>query len=291
MKSNEENMPELPEVETVKLELTNKVITKKISQAIVKHSKIIQRLSQINFTEYLKNKTIKEVFRRGKYIIFVLHPMGELVIHLGMTGVLIYPYDNNYLKLNKNSLNPKHNHLLIFFTDDTQLVFNDVRKFGKVYLVKNRMEIDSIARLGIEPLSSQFSSEIFFQIIKKNPKKKIKSLLMNQKLIAGVGNIYANEALYRAHIHPLRLASSLNYQEIDLLHQKIQFVLRKAIQLKGSTISDGAFRDTNGEKGEFKQEIQIYARRREACFKCHHPIEMVRIDGRSSFYCPKCQKL
>ena len=284
-------MPELPEVETVRLELNNKIVGRKINKVIVNHLKIIQKFSQAEFARELKGKTIKKVLRRGKYIIIDLFPKSQLIVHLGMTGILIYPYRNNSFEINKNLIKPKHNHIIFSFNDSTRLVFNDVRKFGKVYLVNSIMEIDSIAKLGVEPLSDKFTKELFFKLLKMHQKKRIKSLIMNQKLIVGLGNIYANEALYRTHVHPMRLASSLNYYETFILHKQIQLVLRKAIQLKGSTISDGAFRDTDGKKGEFEQEIQIYGRRGKACVKCQHTIEMVRIEGRSSFYCPICQKL
>ncbi|GAH30259.1 unnamed protein product, partial [marine sediment metagenome] len=235
-----------------------------------------------------KGKKIKEVDRCGKYIIIHLDSKDKLIVHLGMTGLLIYPYDN---KITEKEINPKHNHLIFTFTDDTQLVFNDVRRFGKIFLVSNIDEVESITRLGVEPLEDYFTEEVFIQVLNKKKNSKIKSFLMKQEFIAGLGNIYANEVLYRANIHPLRLISSLNKKEVRNLYQQIKLVLSEAVKFRGSTVADEAYRDTNGEKGKFVKKLQVYARKGEPCIKCGHSIEVVRIEGRSSFICPQCQKL
>jgi len=284
-------MPELPEVETIKRELEIKIIGKKIDNVIVNKPKIVKKPSQMEFINELKSKKIKKITRRGKYIIFSLFPKKILVIHLGMSGFLIYPYKADCTYIKNGTIKSKHNHIEFIFDDTTQMVFNDVRQFGKTYLVCDVTEIESIARLGVEPLSGKFTEDIFFKLLKKNQQKKIKSLIMKQELIAGLGNIYANESLFRSEIHPSRPASSLNMSEIINLHRQIKYVLNRAIELRGSTIADGAYRDTDGKKGEFKKEIQVYARKGKTCLKCNHPIEMIRIEGRSTFYCPKCQKL
>ena len=284
-------MPELPEVETVRYELAEKIIGLKIRKITVNQIKMLKNISPAKFTSRLEGKTIKDVLRKGKYIIVDLVPKLQLVIHLGMTGILIHPHIENTIKNVRYSIKSKHNHLIFVFTDNSRMVFNDVRRFGKVFLVRHLTEIDSIKNLGLEPLDGEFTPESLFNIIEMNPKKRIKSLMMNQQLIAGLGNIYANEVLYRAGIHPMRLASSLAENDAVILCKQIKHVLDRAIQLKGSTISDGAFRDTDGKQGKFRQEIMVYARKGEKCLKCHNQIEMVKIDGRSSFYCPGCQKL
>jgi len=253
-------IPELPEVETIKRGLQGKI----------------------------KNKQIKDVVINVKYIIIYLDSKDKLIVHLGMTGLLIYPYDN---KITEKEIKPKHNHLIFTFTDDTQLVFNDVRRFGKIFLVSNIDEIESISKLGIEPLEDYFTEEVFIQVLNKKKKGKIKPFLMNQKFVAGLGNIYANEVLYRSNIHPLRLISSLNKNEVRNLYQQIKLVLSEAVELRGSTVADEAYRDTDGDKGKFAKKIQVYARKGEPCVKCGHPIEVERIEGRSSFICPQCQKL
>ena len=281
-------MPELPEVETIRIGLQEKIKDKQIKDIIVNISKIIKKPSLEEFITKIKDKKIKEIDRRGKYIIIYLNSEDKLVIHLGMTGLLIYPYDN---KITGKEINSKHNHLIFTFTDDTQLVFNDVRRFGKIFLVSNIDEVESIAKLGVEPIEDYFTEEIFIQVLNKKKNSKIKSFLMKQEFITGLGNIYANEVLYRSNIHPLRLISSLHKQEVRNLYQQIKLVLVEAVKLRGSTVADEAYRDTDGEKGKFAKKLQVYARKGEPCLKCGHSIEVVRIEGRSSFICPQCQKL
>jgi len=281
-------MPELPEVETIRRGLQRKIKNKQIKDIIVNVDKIVKKPYLGEFITKIKGKKIKEVDRRGKYIIIYLDSKDKLIVHLGMTGLLIYPYDN---KITEKEINPKHNHLIFTFTDDTQLVFNDVRRFGKIFLVSNIEEVESITKLGVEPLEDYFTEEVFIQVLNKKKKGKIKPFLMNQKFITGLGNIYANEVLYRSNIHPLRLISSLNKKEVRNLYQQIKLVLSEAVELQGSTVADDAYRDTDGDKGKFAKKLQVYARKGEPCIKCGHSIEVVRIEGRSSFICPQCQKL
>jgi len=281
-------MPELPEVETIRRDLQEKIKDKQIKDVIVNISKIIKKPSLEEFIAKVNDKKIKEIDRRGKYIIIHLDSRNKLIVHLGMTGLLIYPYDN---KIAEKEINPKHNHLVFTFTDNTQLVFNDVRRFGKVYLISNINEIETLSKLGVEPLEDYFTEEVFIQILNKKKNSKIKSFLMKQEFIVGLGNIYANEVLYRSNIHPLRPVSSLNKKEIENLYQQIKMVLGEAVKLRGSTVADEAYRDTDGEKGKFAKKLQVYARKGEPCIKCGHSIEVLRIEGRSSFICPQCQKL
>lgn len=281
-------MPELPEVETIRRGLQRKVKNKQIKDIVINVDKIVKKPYLGEFITKIKGKKIKEIDRRGKYIIIHLDSEDKLIVHLGMTGLLIYPYDN---KITEKEINPKHNHLVFTFTDDTQLVFNDVRRFGKIFLVSNIDEVESISKLGVEPLEDYFTEEIFIQILNKKKNGKIKSFLMKQELIVGLGNIYANEVLYKSNIHPLRLISSLNKKEVRNLYQQIKLVLSEAVKFRGSTVADEAYRDTNGEKGKFVKKLQVYARRGKPCIKCGHSIEVVRIEGRSSFICPQCQKL
>jgi len=281
-------IPELPEVETIKRGLQGKIKNKQIKDVVINVDKIVNKLSLGEFITKIKGTKIKEVDRRGKYIIIYLDSKDKLIVHLGMTGLLIYPYDN---KITEKEIKPKHNHLIFTFTDDTQLVFNDVRRFGKIFLVSNIDEVESITKLGVEPLEDYFTEEVFIQVLNKKKKGKIKPFLMNQKFITGLGNIYANEVLYRSNIHPLRLIFSLNKKEVRNLYQQIKLVLSEAVELRGSTVADEAYRDTDGDKGKFAKKLQVYARKGEPCIKCGHPIEVIRIEGRSSFICPQCQKL
>ena len=281
-------MPELPEVETIRRGLQRKIKNKQIKDIVINVDKIVKKPYLEEFIAKIKDKKIKEIDRRGKYIIIHLNSEDKLIVHLGMTGLLIYPYDN---KIAEKEINPKHNHLVFTFTDNTQLVFNDVRRFGKVYLISNINEIETLSKLGVEPLEDYFTEEVFTQILNKKKNGKIKSFLMKQEFIAGLGNIYANEVLYRSNIHPLRPVSSLNKKEIKNLYQQIKLVLGEAVKLRGSTVADEAYRDTDGKKGKFAKKLQVYARKGEPCIKCGHSIEVVRIEGRSSFICPQCQKI
>ncbi len=281
-------MPELPEVETIRRGLQEKIKNKQIKNVVINVDKIVKKPSLGEFITKIKGKKIKEVDRRGKYIIIYLDSKDKLIVHLGMTGLLIYPYNN---KITEKEINPKHNHLIFTFTDDTQLVFNDVRRFGKIFLVSNIDEVESITKLGVEPLEDYFTEEVFIQVLNKKKKGKIKPFLMNQKFITGLGNIYANEVLYRSNIHPLRLIFSLNKKEVRNLYQQIKLVLSEAVELRGSTVADEAYRDTDGDKGKFAKKLQVYARKGEPCIKCGTTIEVIKIEGRSSFFCSRCQKL
>jgi formamidopyrimidine-DNA glycosylase len=280
-------MPELPEVETIRRELHRKVKDKEIKFVTVNNPKIVKKPSISEFCTQIEGKVFKNINRRGKYLIIELDSGKKLVIHLGMTGLLIYPFNENSKKI----INVTHNHLVFTFIDGTELIFNDVRKFGKIYLVSNLSEIEGMAKLGLDPLDDCFKEEIFIQILNKKKKGKIKPFLMNQKFITGLGNIYANEVLYRSNIHPLRLISSLNKKEVRNLYQQIKLVLSEAVKFRGSTVADEAYLNTDGEKGKFAEKLQVYARKGESCLKCGHSIEVLRIEGRSSFVCPRCQKL
>jgi len=280
-------MPELPEVETIRRDLNRKVKDKEIKFVTVNTPKIVKEPPISEFCTQIEGKVFKNINRRGKYLVIELDSGKKLVIHLGMTGLLIYPFNEDSKKI----INVKHNHLVFTFIDGTKLIFNDVRKFGKIYLVSNLNKIEGMAKLGLDPLDDCFKEEIFVQILNKKKKSKIKSFLMSQEFIAGLGNIYVNEVLYRANIHPLRKISSLHKEEIGNLYQQIKLVLNKAIKSGGSTVADEAYLNTDGEKGKFAEKLQVYARKGEPCIKCGHSIDVVRIEGRSSFICPQCQKL
>lgn len=280
-------MPELPEVETIRRDLHRKVKDKEIKFVTVNTPKIVKEPPISEFCAQIEGKVFKNINRRGKYLVIELDSGKKLVIHLGMTGLLIYPFNEDSKKI----INIKHNHLVFTFIDGTKLIFNDVRKFGKIYLVSNLNKIEGMAKLGLDPLDDCFKEEIFVQLLNKKKKSKIKSFLMNQEFIAGLGNIYVNEVLYRANIHPLRKISSLHKEEIGNLYQQIKLVLNKAIKSGGSTVADEAYLNTDGEKGKFAEKLQVYARKGEPCVKCGHSIDVVRIEGRSSFICPQCQKL
>lgn len=279
-------MPELPEVETIRRDLHRKVKDKEIKFVTVNTPKIVKEPPISEFCTQIEGKVFKNINRRGKYLVIELDSGKKLVIHLGMTGLLIYPFNEDSKKI----INVKHNHLVFTFIDGTKLIFNDVRKFGKIYLVSNLNKIEGMAKLGLDPLDDCFKEEIFVQILNKKKKSKIKSFLMNQEFITGLGNIYVNEVLYRANIHPLRKISSLHKEEIGNLYQQIKLVLNEAIKSGGSTVADEAYLNTDGEKGKFAEKLQVYARKGKPCIRCGNIIEVLKIEGRSTFICPQCQK-
>lgn len=279
-------MPELPEVETIRRDLYRKVKDKEIKFVTVNTPKIVKEPPISEFCTQIEGKVFKNINRRGKYLVIELDSGKKLVIHLGMTGLLIYPFNEDSKKI----INVKHNHLVFTFIDGTKLIFNDVRKFGKIYLVSNLNKIEGMAKLGLDPLDDCFKEEIFVQILNKKKKSKIKSFLMNQEFITGLGNIYVNEVLYRANIHPLRKISSLHKEEIGNLYQQIKLVLNEAIKSGGSTVADEAYLNTDGEKGKFAEKLQVYARKGKPCIRCGNIIEVLKIEGRSTFICPQCQK-
>lgn len=275
-------MPELPEVETVRRTLLNLIRNKQITEVKVLYSKIIKQPGEIEqFCDALKGQRVLDIERRGKFLIFILDHY-SLVSHLRMEGRYglyqeIDPYD-------------KHTHVLFTFADGSQLRYRDVRKFGTMHLFTRGEEITSppLSLLGPEPFSADFD-EKYLQMVLKKSNRKIKSVLLDQKLVVGLGNIYVDEALFRAGIHPERLASSLKPKEIRLLHQEITNTLGEAIDKGGSTVR--SYINSQGESGAFQFELFVYGRKDEECRKCGSTVNKKVVGGRGTHYCPSCQKL
>jgi len=281
-------MPELPEVETIKRGLKAKIINKKISKVQVKTPTLIKIPQPDEFINQLKGALVINVESRGKYIIICLNTMYRLVIHLGMSGRLIYQSDTlSFFK--KLRINEKHNHIFFFFRDGSKIVYNDVRKFGKMWLLKKNEKLPRIESLGFEPLDPSFTFNKLFQLFNEKGKVNIKSFLINQKNIAGIGNIYANEILFQAGIHPLRKANSLTKKETKRLYLNIKNILSKAIAYGGTTMIDESYLDLNGKKGEYGKEIMVYGKKAGKCPVCGKPLEVIRIENRSTFICSNCQ--
>ncbi len=269
-------MPELPEVQTIVDELNQKIINKKI-----KEIKILSPKSFVGDKKDLVGKTIKKIRRRAKILVFELD-QGFVAVHLKMTGQLIYVSK----QLTDNS-KQKFIRAIIHFSDGSQLIFNDLRKFGWIKVVDenqlNKIETDH----GVEPFSEDFSKEKFWQIISSR-RIPIKIAIMDQSKLVGVGNIYSNEALFCARIMPNRLANKVTRKESDQLHECILLVLKQAIKDKG-TSSENYVR-TDGSLGKHDQNLMIYGKKGQKCPKCSGKIERLKIGGRGSFYCSKCQK-
>ncbi len=283
-------MPELPEVETIRRGLEKEVIGKRIVKIQIKNYLLIKNISVHEFSSRLKGSSIKNIKRRGKFFIFVLAPRDNLIIHLGMSGIILYRDDPEKTKaLPFSKIKENHNHIIFFFEDNSRMIYNDVRRFGKIWLLKNGKTLPCIESLGFEPLGYKFTFESFYGLLQKN-KKNIKSFLMNQKNIAGIGNIYANEILFLSGIHPLRKSNSLTFNEAKKIYLNTRNILRQAIELGGTTMNDESYLDSGGKKGSFGETIMVYGKKGRNCPLCEKPLEIIKIDNRSTFLCPGCQK-
>lgn len=267
-------MPELPEVETIKKDLEKQLIGQKIINVQVNDPMVVRGLSQDEFVKRLSGKSISDIQRRGKAIIFNLEPEDFLIIQLVMTGQLIY---------GKRLENAK---VTFELSSGGFLNYNDQRRFGRLNVVKNLNELKFLQTLGLEPLNKQFSLNWFQGDLKKH-KTSIKSLLMNQNVIAGIGNIYASEILFRSKINPQRRACRLSGQQVKILHQAVIDVLKEAIRLRGSSVRN--YRDARGRRGRFLNYIQVYGRENKKCVICERPIIRIIQSGRSTFFCRRCQ--
>lgn len=273
-------MPELPEVETVRKGLSQLVIGKKISKVEVFWPKIIERLSPSEFNQRVSGQTIHEIKRRGKFLIFCLD-QDVIISHLRMEGK--YHYFPEITRPNK------HVHVVFTFSDGSQLHYQDVRKFGRMcaYHKNHVEEYPGIAKLGPEPFKETFDLKIFQQQLKKSS-KAIKPLLLDQKLVTGLGNIYVDESLWQAKIHPETPANELKPKEIQELHHAIIEVLAKAIQAGGTTIR--SYVNALGDAGNFQVELNAYGQEGMPCPRCGTPIQKIKVVQRGTHFCPKCQK-
>ncbi|WP_053364311.1 DNA-formamidopyrimidine glycosylase [Bacillus sp. FJAT-27251] len=274
-------MPELPEVETVRRTLEALVIGKEIKAVSVFWPRMVKKPEVTEqFTDALCGQQIREIGRRGKFLIFYTDGFA-LVSHLRMEGKYgVYPSDLPV---------EKHTHAIFHFTDGSELRYKDVRKFGTFHLYKKGTEFEEppLAGLGPEPFSEQFTLESLTEKLGKT-NRKIKPALLDQKVLVGLGNIYVDEALFRSGIHPERIASSLSDTEIALLHREIVNTLTEAVEKGGSTIR--SYINSQGQIGMFQLELYVYGRKNEPCKKCGSIVEKTVVGGRGTHFCPACQK-
>jgi formamidopyrimidine-DNA glycosylase len=271
-------VPELPEVETTVNDLRPQVVGKKIREVKVLAPGTIAEPSPDQFRRGLAGRKITGLSRRGKHLIFELDNGEFLIVHMRMTGSLLL----------KPAAEPpeKAIRIVIYFAGQTALHFRDMRRFGKMWLVKDKNSV--VGKLGPEPLEPEFTNEALGRIL-ADRKAAIKGLLLDQKLIAGIGNMYADEALYAARLHPLRPANSLKKAEILRLYSAIQKVLHQGILNKGA--STETYLRPGGTRGEAHLAFQVAHRKGQECPVCGGPIERITIQQRGAFFCPKCQKL
>ncbi len=269
-------MPELPEVETTRRGILPHIINSRLCRWEIRTSKLRW---PVELPAELKNQTVREVDRRAKYLVIHLET-GALILHLGMSGSL------SIVKLGSNA--GKHDHIDLEFENRNVLRLNDPRKFGSLHFQKFPVESHWLLKhLGPEPLSPDFSGDYLFKIRRKR-KLAIKNLIMDGKVVVGVGNIYASEALFRAGIRPNRAAGQISRRACGALAEAIQSTLGEAIRAGGTTLRD--FTNSDGKPGYFGQQLNVYGRAGEVCYRCKTPIKAVKTGQRSSFYCPKCQK-
>lgn len=291
-------MPELPEVETIRRDLSA-LIGKKIIALNIINPKTASH-SAAFFASALVGKKLVEIERRGKLLILVFPRDLFLLIHLKMTGQLIYQSKNkkivgghslavgSYEKSVGGELPNKHTRAVFYFSGGGELFFNDLRKFGYLKLVNGAALKEILEKgYGPEPLTPEFTASRLKEIL-KTKKTNIKAVLLNQKFIAGLGNIYVDESLFAAKIRPTRLANSLKPKEVEKLFKEINKLIKKAIEYRGTTFSN--YVDSKGQKGNFSSLLKVYGKSKSACPVCGTDILKIKLAGRGTHYCPNCQK-
>lgn len=274
-------MPELPEVETVKESLKLKLIGKKIRSVNILWDNIIAYPSKEQFAIEIGNKTISDIKRRGKFLIFDLDDY-YLLSHLRMEGK--YFFKNHDEDINK------HEHVIFDLGNNEELRYMDTRKFGKMYLIKKN-EIDNIGplkELGLEPWDNNLSSDYLLNKY-KNKKLPIKTILLDQSIIVGIGNIYADEILFLSRINPLKASNLISEKECLDIIKYAREVLEKAIKMGGTTIR--TYSSVDGVHGLFQNELLVHGNYKGNCPICNEKIDKIRVGGRGTYYCPKCQKM
>jgi formamidopyrimidine-DNA glycosylase len=278
-------MPELPEVEVVRRDLEREIVGKKIKSVEADGMRSIRRHhNRKQFAARLVGHKITGVERRGKYILCRLDGGDVLVIHLGMSGQLLRAKGGRVPTT-------KHTHVVITFTQGGQLRFVDPRTFGEMFVTELDVvekEVTELAHLGIDPLEEAMSWEHFGRMVAEKH-MKLKALLMDQKFLAGIGNIYSDEILFGAGLRWDRMSDSLSAQEVRRLYRAMVETLQDAVKYRGSSLSDMQYVDLFGKPGEFQLHHKVYAREGEACRRCRRPLVRERYGGRSTFYCEACQ--
>ena len=272
-------MPEIAEVETVRNTLKRMILNKKIIDVKVYYEKMID--NDINyFCDNVKNEHINDILRRGKWLIFELDNF-YLLSHLRMEG--------KYFVKSLDDKKGKHEHVIFILDDNSTLRYHDTRKFGRMKLVpKDKIaEVEELNKQGIEPLDDRLNKEyVYNKIHSKNI--AIKTVLLDQTIISGLGNIYADEVLFDAGINPIRKASSITLKEADKIVKGCNKIIARAIMEGGTTIR--SYTSSLGVTGRFQQYLMVHKRENEKCYKCGNIIKKIKINGRSSYFCPKCQR-
>jgi formamidopyrimidine-DNA glycosylase len=278
---------ELPEVEVMRRDLEKDVVGRRVKTAEVRPSKNAMRVirrhgKRKEFTSRLEGRKISKVERHGKYILMELDDGDVLVAHFGMSG--------QFVRGNKRMPVAPHTHIVMTFTQGGDLRFIDPRTFGELFITTQDElgKVKELNHIAIDPLDQVFTWPTF-QMKLAEKAAKMKSLLMDQKFISGLGNIYSDEVLFAAGLRYDRMSDTLSSQEVRRLYRAIQETLQDAIRYRGTTLEDDAYVDLNGEPGAFQAELKVYGRAGQPCRRCRTPIESVKIGGRNAYYCPQCQ--
>lgn len=274
-------MPELPEVETIKNTLKRLVIDKVIEDVQVYWTKIVKLPDDVEvFKILLRGQKIKDITRKGKFLRFELDDY-VLISHLRMEG--------KYSVNKKDEPIIKHTHIIFKFTDDEELRYNDVRKFGTMHVFKKGEEFTNkpLNTLGPDPFEETYSLSYFYEKLQKTS-RPIKNALLDQTIIAGLGNIYVDETLFKANVHPLTKANELKKEQVELIKKCAYITLRDAVKQGGTTIR--SYVSSDGNMGMFQQELLVYGQENQACKNCGDQISKFKVAGRGTHICPTCQK-
>lgn len=274
-------MPELPEVETTKAALQRSATNRQIAKVRVVQPSLRWPVPVAALIQGMQGYTIDQVSRRSKYLL-LRTTQGRAMVHLGMSGSMRIVRQSDPIR--------KHDHIQLDFADGGSLRFHDPRRFGSWHWIPDTQpwrEHPLIAPLGPEPLEGEFTGDYLYQRL-RGRKVAIKSALMNAAIVVGVGNIYANEALFLAGIHPRRSAGRISRSRINLLVDHVRGVLQRAIEAGGTTLND--FLNPDGEPGYFAQTLLVYGREGQPCPRCRHPITRMVIGQRATYYCKSCQR-
>jgi formamidopyrimidine-DNA glycosylase len=277
-------MPELPEVETLRRDLEKEVVGRRIKAVQVNGTRSVRRVTKRQFVDRVEGHRITAIHRKGKYLLFKLDGGDTLVVHLGMSGQLLRA---------KSAKEPreKHTHAVFTFSQGGELRFVDPRTFGELFVSASdelAHEVPELTHLGFDPLEDIMSWVDFGELLRKKT-TRLKTLLMDQKFIAGIGNIYSDEILFGAGLRWDRTSESLTSQEVRRLYRAMIETLQDAVKHRGSSLADEQYRDLFGEVGEFQNQHKVYDREGESCRRCRSTIVRVKVNGRSSFLCEQCQ--
>ena len=278
---------ELPEVEVMRRDLEKDVVGRRVKSVEVRPSKNAMRVIRRHgrrkeFSSRLEGRKVAKAERKGKYLLLTLDSGEVLVVHFGMSG--------QFIRANKRVALPPHTHVVITFQQGGDLRFVDPRTFGELFVsaADEIGKVKELQHIAIDPLEDTFTWQSFGDLLAQRA-AKLKALLMDQKFVSGLGNIYSDEVLFAAGLRYDRTSDALSSQEVRRLYRAIQEIVQEAIRYRGTTLDDEAYVDLFGKPGEYQHELKVYGRRGLPCRRCRTPIDVVRISNRSSYFCPQCQ--